>query len=224
MFNTGMQGFDAGPGGPAISGKWINRQNGRIVNVRDSVIEGDNMIVITDCGNINMMDFSKNYVQASENIYDEHGNVIGTEEVDPSELLYMKKQTKKTTSSAKSTPKQSEIKVFADETDQQQMDYDNMFSDDSELIFGINKNNNEQAPVKKSTNPKLDVIGKIFDKIDSKPRIEIKLNWADFPSEDIQVLGKYFDITNEDIAQYLCDKYVTKEDIASAVETFLMNI
>lgn len=220
MFNVGMQNFDAGPGGPAISGRWINRQTGKIVNVRDSIIEGDDMIVITDTGNINMMDFSRNYVQASENIYDEHGNIIGTEEVDPSEIIYNARKQKQASSKAAQKQKKSEVDVFVDENEQSNED---MFADDAELIFGKN-NDTRQAPVKKSANPKLDVIGKIFDKIDSKPRIEIRLQWADFPAEDIQVLGKYFDITNEDIASYLCDKYVTKEDIASAVETFLMSI
>ena len=51
-----------------ISGKWINRQTGDIVNVRDSIIDGDNMILYTkealgmcylEYSNIDIKEFGK---------------------------------------------------------------------------------------------------------------------------------------------------------------------
>ena len=51
----------------SISGKWTNIHNGKEIFVRDSFIDGDNMIVRTIDGNIiPMTEFSNNYVQSEE--------------------------------------------------------------------------------------------------------------------------------------------------------------
>lgn len=68
-------------GGMGISGVWLNKQTGAKINVRNSIMDGDNMIIITDRGQISMNDFSRDYIQASDEIYDESGKVVGHEEV-----------------------------------------------------------------------------------------------------------------------------------------------
>lgn len=70
-------------GGMGIGGRWINKRTGQTVNVRNSIMDGDNMIIITDHGQISMMEFSRDYIQASDEIYDESGKVVGTEQVTP---------------------------------------------------------------------------------------------------------------------------------------------
>lgn len=67
--------------GIGISGRWLNKRNGQMINIRNSVMDGDNMIIITDKGQISMTEFSRDYIQASDDIYDETGKVIGHEEV-----------------------------------------------------------------------------------------------------------------------------------------------
>ena len=67
--------------GIGISGRWLNKRNGQIINIRNSVMDGDNMIIITDKGQISMTEFSRDYIQASDDIYDETGKIIGHEEV-----------------------------------------------------------------------------------------------------------------------------------------------
>lgn len=67
--------------GIGISGRWLNKRNGQVINIRNSVMDGDNMIIITDKGQISMTEFSRDYIQASDDIYDETGKVIGHEEV-----------------------------------------------------------------------------------------------------------------------------------------------
>ncbi len=76
-----------GGGSMTISGNWINKNTGKQVIVRDSIIDGDDMIVITDQGQISMNDFSNNYIQVSDDIYDESGAVVGKENVDISEFI-----------------------------------------------------------------------------------------------------------------------------------------
>lgn len=63
-------------GGVNISGTWMNKRTGQKINVRQSIQDGDNMIIITDKGQISMEDFSRDYIQASDEIYDENGSII----------------------------------------------------------------------------------------------------------------------------------------------------
>ena len=79
--------FGMGPGGEMISGKWINRKTGQTIVVRDSFIDDSNkMYLNTNIGQLSMDEFSKYYIQASDEEYDEHGKVIGNKPVDPSEV------------------------------------------------------------------------------------------------------------------------------------------
>ena len=71
----------------SISGKWINKMTGDVIQVVNNVIDGDDMILVTDKGTISMGEFSNNYIQASEDIYDENGKKIGTEEIDTSQIM-----------------------------------------------------------------------------------------------------------------------------------------
>ena len=83
-----MMDFGSGPGGSMISGKWINKANGTVINVRDSFIDdSNNMIILTDKGQLSMDEFSKYYVQASDEIYNESGQVIDKKEADVEEIV-----------------------------------------------------------------------------------------------------------------------------------------
>ena len=74
-------------GGMGISGTWMNKRTGQKVNVRQSIQDGDNMIIITDRGQISMEVFSRDYIQASDEIYDESGKVIDSKPMEMDEDL-----------------------------------------------------------------------------------------------------------------------------------------
>ena len=60
-----------------ISGKWMNKMTGDTVVVKNSVMDGEEMVIMTNKGVLNMSEFSMNYIQVSDEVYDEHGNVVG---------------------------------------------------------------------------------------------------------------------------------------------------
>jgi hypothetical protein len=66
-----------GSGAMGITGHWLNKQTGKTINVRDSIIDGNNMLIITDNGQIPMDIFSRDYIQISDEVYNESGQVIG---------------------------------------------------------------------------------------------------------------------------------------------------
>ena len=74
-------------GSMGISGIWMNKRTGQKVNVRQSIQDGDNMIIITDKGQISMEVFSRDYIQASDEIYDESGKVIDNQPMEMDEDL-----------------------------------------------------------------------------------------------------------------------------------------
>lgn len=65
--------------GMSITGPWMNKRNGQIINVRQAIQDGENMIIITDNGQLSMDIFSRDYIQASDEIFDDSGKIIGSE-------------------------------------------------------------------------------------------------------------------------------------------------
>ena len=78
---------DNDSGAMGISGIWMNKRTGQKVNVRQSVQDGDNMIIITDKGQISMEVFSRDYIQASDEIYNESGQIIDSKPMEMDEDL-----------------------------------------------------------------------------------------------------------------------------------------
>ena len=76
-----------------ISGKWMNKHTGETIIVKNSIIDGDGMVIITNQGMLNMSEFSRNYIQVSDEVYDANGNVVGNEALTIEEVP---QQTQKT--------------------------------------------------------------------------------------------------------------------------------
>lgn len=188
-----MLDFGAGPGdmmGSAmISGKWINRQTGAVINVRDSFIDdSQNMFLMTDKGQISMEEFTKYYIQASDEVYDESGKVIDTKPVNTNEIKFS--------------------------NDDEPLTADPIYGDSP--MSGISS-----IQVQKPIN-NFELIDKIFKKNESKPTIDLKINWADFPKKELSMLVDYFDVKNEDIASYISE-YLINSDLLNDSLTQWLN-
>lgn len=215
MYNGGMQDFGNGPGGPMIQGKWINRITGNIINVRDSIINGDEMLLITDQGQINMEDFSRNYVQASTDIYDERGNIIGQEAIDPEDIVMTSKQKV-------NNPKVNKATIDRDSKLQE-----DILPEDMSQITSVNNvdllhtpidttsNNNYKEPESEKTK----LIKTIFEK-SVQPTINLDIEWAAFPKNELEMLMNYFGVTQDEIADYISTT-INRDAIIEAVNRFL---
>lgn len=191
--NGMMQDFGTGPGGPMISGKWINKITGTVINVRDSIINGDELVIITDKGQIAMDEFSRNYIQASNDIFDESGKVIGHADADPSIV----------------------VESHATNTVQTPM----MSSNTASLTKPFNNKPQHSNNTTEKETEKEKLIRKIFDK-NPAPAFTIDINWTDFPKNELEMLINYFDISKEDIAQYLSKK-VDVSELVGSIREFL---
>jgi primase-polymerase (primpol)-like protein len=223
MYTGGMQDFGNGPGGPMIQGKWINRMNGNIINVRDSIINGDEMLLITDKGQISMDDFSRNYVQASADIYDEHGNVIGQEDIDPSTIVMSTRQKVNNPKvNMAALEKGGKIEEIQNNDDILPEDMSQITSVNTTDILhtplnsnNINSNNTNKQPESEKTK----LIKTIFEK-SAQPTISLDIEWAAFPKNELEMLMNYFGVTQDEIAEYISNS-IQKDAIIEAVNRFL---
>ena len=183
-------------GGPMISGLWMNKSTGKVVNVRDSVQDGDNMIIMTDSGTISMNEFSRDYIQVSDEIYDESGKVIENKPVDMSEI--------------------------SSEDDRRNVNIQSVGLDAVRKEFYNNKDEDVIIPKKDTAkNPNFEIIDKLFSKINSEPVIDVMLTWQDYPRAEVSTLVKYLDIKATDIGSYIREKYITDEMINEAISDYL---
>ena len=66
-----------GPGAPEIKGTWISKKTGAEVQVRDCIIAENGMsVMLSDGRMIDMNEFSTEFYQISDDIYDSNGNII----------------------------------------------------------------------------------------------------------------------------------------------------
>lgn len=193
MYNTG---------GDMISGKWINKNDGSIISIRNTVMDGDNIILITDKGELDMNSFSKNYIQVSDETYDNNGNVVSTnDKFDISEI----------------TPNYNETSV-------------NTFDNETfnKLTKGIattyQQNANSSIHIETTNNSdNFKLIDKVFSKVKHEPSINIDISWIDFPNDKVQMLMDTFDVDKNEISEYIYNKYLNKDIIIKSLSKYFTN-
>ena len=190
--NNGMPGMPpmgmmGGPG-MSVSGKWYNKRTGRTIMVRDSYFDDAGMQVMTADGQmINGDEFSRDYIQCDETIYDENGQSTGQSEAIDYDAMFSGMQS--------STP---------------EMNYatDTLLKQDAQVI-------KPTAPVvQPENNPALD---KLFSKLDDYPTLDINIKWDKIPISELNMLKNIFDLTNDDIAEYIYNNYCTDVEIKKAI-------
>ena len=183
-YNTGMPDMLGGPG-MQITGKWYNKRTGKTITVRDSYFDSDGMQVMTSSGSmISGDEFTRDYIQCDDNVYDENGNPTGEHEEVDYEAMFsgMKSST-------------AEMNYAAD----------TLLKQDAQPL---------QQPTQPQNNPALD---KLFSKLDDYPTLDINIKWDKIPISELNMLKNIFDLTNDDIAEYIYNNYCTDVEIKKAI-------
>lgn len=192
--------FNNGPSDAmSISGKWTNIHNGQEIFVRDSFIDGDNMIVRTIDGNIiPMTEFSNNYVQS--------------EEVDEATARSVIQQPVAPQSYGDIKPDFGEKVILKnDDTKSNNIKLSNL-DQASQHVENHKEDKFEDKLFRKNT-----MIGKIFEKISTKPNIKLTFDWTEYPEKEMSMLMEYFDVSNDDIANYIYKTYFNENIIKESI-------
>lgn len=192
--------FNNGPSDAmSISGKWTNIHNGQEIFVRDSFIDGDNMIVRTIDGNIiPMTEFSNNYVQS--------------EEVDEATARSVIQQPVAPQSYGDIKPDFGEKVILKNDDTKSNNIKPNNLDQASQHVENHKEDKIEDKLFRKKT-----MIGKIFEKISTKPNIKLTFDWTEYPEKEMSMLMEYFDVSNDDIANYIYKTYFNENIIKESI-------
>ena len=172
-----------------ISGTWMNKYTGDIVRVHNNIIDGDQMILITDKGQITMNEFSDNYIQASEDIYNDQGQIIDHAPVAIDEIKI-------------SQPSILDIPIGMTTSNYTQ----------------VIKENNTEKNKQKEEPESFKILDKFFNKIDSKENlITIDIDFNILPKEKLETIVDYMDISVEELSQYIAKKIVNTENLPNII-------
>lgn len=210
-----QQGMVFGGEGPIMQGTWYNPQTGDAFTVRDSFFEDNQYVVTTTDGRYLNYNQLQNYIQSDMKLED---------------LKKMKNE-----SSKKETALPAEVANLIEEYGGDP--YASMMTDD-DLMIGHNKpvslgnlndNSNKyvslnepktplEGPVKQ-TDMNVACIEKAL-KNTPMPKFNIKLEWKDYPTKNIEMLKDIMDIPMEEILDWYLEK-IDMLDIAENIRDIM---
>lgn len=183
-----------------IQGEFINTQTGETIFVRDSIMtpEGDT-IIMTDRGQMGMNEFSKYYVKMES----DDGTVqsLPAQEAPisaPDDLMAMAQQD----ILAKPTNKVEEF--LSDVV----TEYPDSLYDSSTVDSDISVDSQVDDMVEQ--NDAIKMLDKIMSESDVKLDVSIKFDEQTFPFDAIDVLKQYFNLTDDDISEWLYNNVFNK--------------
>ena len=187
----------------SISGKRTNIHNGKEIFVRDSFIDGDDMIVRTIDGSIiPMTEFSNNYVQS--------------EEVDEATARSVIQQPVAPQSYGDIKPDFGQKVILKnDDTKDNNIKPNNL--DTTSRYVETHKEDKAEDKLEDKLFRKKTMIGKIFEKISTKPNINLTFDWTEYPEKEMSMLMEYFDVSNDDIANYIYKTYFNENIIKESI-------
>ena len=198
----------------SIQGEFINVRSGQTIFVRDSIMtpEGDT-IIMTDHGQIDMADFSKNYIKMDDNSTDQSPIPVPAEAPinAPADLVMMAQQDML----AKPTNKVEEF--LSDLV----TDYPDDLIVNTESVVETT-----QEPVPESVNESQKMLNKIMSDSNVKLNIQVEFEECTFPKDGIHVLKQYFNVTDDDISEWIQNNLLVqyKDQLVNAVVKSVNNM
>ena len=196
-------------GGGMITGTWQNTKTGDIVTVRDSYIDGEDMVIVLTNGRQLTMDQFSDYVQVDTTSQDLINMEKNKKENARQKLLFdgMGEAPK---AHAQPTPTKQLLAQLGDDS---LMEVEPVKQED-------NTKENIEANMPKTKNDvseAVDMVMKVLDK-SPEPEIIVKVDWPDFPNDAVNTLKQFFNVTDKDIVDAVVAKYCKIEALRDAIE------
>ena len=186
-----MYDFNNMPDGPTISGSWYNKRTGKTIVVRDMFMDDSGMQVMTSMGEmIDGEEFSRDYIQCDDKVYDDNGNVTGQSEPIDYESMFGGMEAE-----------QPKSPTYSD-------------------IMGMPVTAEPVAPA----NKKFEMLDTMFDKLVHKPNVIANIKWKNIPKSELKMMQTYFDVSIDDIADYIYTKFCTSDDLKKAISENIISL
>jgi hypothetical protein len=189
-----------------ITGEWTSRLTGRTVHVMNTAVdENNNMVIITDAGDIGMQRFSDEYVQMSdEEVSQGQAATVRPEQAMPAGMEI----PKGIPAHGRELPEDimGEFETVTEITREPE----------AQPIDTI------QEPARDTSRPEcFNMLDKLFENTEAGPEIRVAMEWECFPHAETDMLKKYFGLTDELLSRYIYEKYITEESVSDAITGFL---
>jgi len=173
------------------AGKYIHKNTGQTIYVRDSVQDGESLLVITDKGQLTMKEFSE-YLQVEdgEDIY-----------IPTISDLYPTK------------PNQQLLAQINQGIDPE----DRIRQPDTKKEI---KQEVKPVEEKKPKNKNYDLIKKVFDKFPIERTINFEIVEDEWPFKEFNMLVNVLDVPLKDICDYVIDNYLDKEKLSLSLSKY----
>lgn len=196
---------------PSLSGKWININNpDDSVNVINNIIDGDQMIIITDKGNMTMDEFSSKYIK-EEN----EGKEVAS--APPIEAPVMKAGNAENAEGplvADSLESCKINKISLMNQKRQQEEFSKQLKDNNAVLMEEQKRTEAEK-----------LLDKLFSKYNISKSLSISCRLSeDFPVKEISMMMNIFDIKIEEISDYIIDKILSRNIFSDALKKALDKI
>lgn len=190
-----------------ISGPWMDRRTGKTIIVRDAIQDGDNLIIMTSAGQIPTEIFQNYFVQVSENEYSAASQGISNE-VSGTQLL---QQINVGLDDGLKIDKASEITL------------DTPIGSQVSNVKFEPKNKTVSATEAPKLHNNMALIKKVFDKHNIEPTIDFGIDITEWPVEQLKMLINVFDISVEEIAEYVLTNYLNADVLRNNLTQYLDN-
>lgn len=185
-------------------GKWINKLNGDTIEVRDTIIDGDNMLLQTNKGLIDVNEFARYYIQVSDDIYDMNGKVIDNKPVTSSDYNIVNNtviQERPTYNTVIETTIPS------------------VTNNEPKILSNENLSNENSSNISENSYEAL--VNKIFDKKPINPKVSLNLECDNLPIDELKMLVNVFDVPTIYISDYFMANFVDFNSIKEQVKTYI---
>ncbi len=184
-----------------ISGKWMNRMTGDVVTVRNTIIDGDDMIIVCADGSQMKMTEFQNYIQMSDD--DKSGD--------------------DTMSLGNIRNLESERRVVVGRSNVQNSTPQNntVFYDDIEQVIERPNSNVVQKPKTNEISESEKLLNKLFEKIELNIDVNVDLKCDNFPVKELNMLQMIYDVSIDDISSYIIKNVINDEVFRSAVSSYI---
>ena len=172
--------------------------------------------IITDKGHIDFQTFSNDYIQASEDIYDESGKKIGTEEINTSEIIQASRPIDiKHTQKNKLVDDFILIDEIAHDDEQHNSTAKLITRDEIDHSITSYATPKQETQIKQQST--FDIIDKVFSRAGCQPKINIDIDWDNIPVAQIDTLINYLDVPASDVADYIITKYINSDVLSEEI-------
>ena len=181
------------------AGKYIHKSTGKVIHVRDSFQDGDNLVIMSDHGQLSMKEFSEYFqVEEGEDMYIPNiQDLYGGQKINNKQLL-------------------AQINQGLDPEDRITLN-----TNDKPII---NQNPIIQNPVinqkQVTSNKNYDLIKKVFDKYPIERTINFEIVEDEWPFKEFNMLVNVLDVPLKDICDYVIENFLDKDHLSESLSKY----